>query len=325
MRRWTISMLVALPAALLIALVPLTTWAQAYPSRPVKFVTGTASGGLPDVFARLVAQKMSENWGQVIVENRPGAGYKIAAELVAKSAPDGYTLLFGDSAVWAFNPHLFTTLPYEPLKFAPVIQLARLPLFLVVPSSSPATNVAQLIAYAKQNPGKITYGSSGIGSYHHIATEMFRSMAGIDIVHVPYKGAAQAGTALIADEIRMGFVSYAVVQQGVKSGQVRVLAISTGQRASAFSDIPTVAEAGVPGYDGFATLGIVAPPGTPREAIVKLHAGIAAAAAAPEVSQRIASFGITVTVSSPEQFGAVIRTEYEKFGPVIKLSGARID
>lgn len=325
MKRWTISLLATLPAALLIALVPLTTWAQAYPSRPVKFVTGTASGGLPDVFARLVAQKMSENWGQVIVENRPGAGYKIASELVAKSAPDGYTLLFGDSSVWAFNPHLFAKLPYEPLKFVPVIQLARLPLFLVVPSSSSATNVTQLIAYAKQNPGKITYASSGIGSYHHIATEMFRWMAGIDIVHVPYKGAAQAGAALIADEIQMGFVSYTVVQQGVKSGQVRVLAISTGQRSAAFSDIPTVAEAGVPGHDMFSTQGIVAPPGTPREVIAKLHAGIAAAAAAPEVAQRIASFGVTVTTSSPEQFGAVMRTEYDKFAPLIKLSGARTD
>jgi tripartite-type tricarboxylate transporter receptor subunit TctC len=323
MKRWTFSVLSALPVALLAALVPLTTWAQAYPAKPVRFVTGTAAGGLPDVVARLVAQKMSENWGTVIVENRPGAGYKIAAEVVANAPPDGYTLLFGDSAVWAFNPHLFSKLPYEPLKFAPVIQLARLPLFIAVPSSSPATNLAQLIAHAKQNPGKVTYGSSGIGSYHHIATEMFRSMAGIDIVHVPYKGAAQAGAALIANEIQMAFVSFAVVGQGVKSGQARVLAISTAERAPTLSHIPTVAEAGVPGYDGSATLGIVAPPGTPRDVIARLHAGIVATV--PDVSPRVAAFGITVATSSPEQFGAAMRAEYDKFGPVIKRAGVSID
>jgi tripartite-type tricarboxylate transporter receptor subunit TctC len=313
--------------ALLVALLPVTAWTQTFPSSTVKIVT-VSPGGAPDVIARLIAEKLRETWARsVIVENRPGASGNIAAETVARSAPDGYTLLFFDSSTWAINPHLFAKVPYDPFKdFAPVAQIALLPLFLVIPSSEPVTNIVQLIAYARQNPGKLTYSSAGIGSSHHLTAELFRSMAGIDIVHVPYKGGGPAAVALNAGEVQMGFLSYPLAQAGVSSGRLRILGIGTAQRSPTLPDIPTIAESGVPGFDLFTTLGMLAPAGTPREVISRLHSGVTAAVAGPDVRQRIASFGITVAPPvSPEQFGAVMRAEYDKFGHLVKLSGASME
>ena len=302
--------------------------AQPFPARTVKIIVSTAPGGAPDVIARLIAEKLSTLWDrQVVVENRPGAAGNISAQVVARSAPDGYTLLFYDSPIWAINPHIFAKLPYDPFKdLAPVVQTHRLPLFLVVPSSVPANYAAQLVAYAKQNPGKLAYSSAGSGSSHHLTAELFRSMADINIVHVPYKGGAPSAIALSAGEVQMGFLSYPLAQAGVSSGKLRMLGIGSGQRSAALPDIPTISESGVPGFDLYTTLGMLAPAGTPHDVIAKIHAGVINAIGDAEVRRRIASFGITVAPQiSPDQFGVVMQAEFEKFGRLVKLSGARLE
>ena len=317
----------ALLAGVLLDLAPVIAWAQAYPSKPVKFVTASPPGGAPDVMARLISQKMNDAWGvQVIVENRTGAGGSLAAEFVAKAAPDGHTVLLHDNSVWAINPHLYSRLAYDPFKdFAPVTLVGVAPLFLVVNPSVPPSNIQELIAYAKANPGKLSYASASNGSIHHLTAELFKSMAGIDILRVPYKGGNPGVTALIAGEVQMMFVGYPLVAPSLSTGRLRLLAISTAQRSPSHPGVPTVAEAGLPGFDMSASIGVLAPASTPREVIAKLNAGIATAVAMPEFASRMAAFGIVVTATSSEQFAALIRAEYEKFARLFKLSGARID
>lgn len=314
-------------AGLSVLLTTAAAWSQTYPSKPVKVVVGSASGATPDVVARFIVQKLSDAWGSpVIVENRPGAAGMVAAEFMTKSVPDGYTLLFSDNSSWAINPHLFASIPYHPLKdYAPVIQVGILPMFLVVIASVPASNLQELLDYANKNPGKVFYGSAGNGSIHHITTELLKSMAGVGLVHVPYKGAAQFGAALLAGEIQMAFSGYTGVAQGLGSGRLRMIAVSTAQRSPLLPNVPTVSEAGLAGFDMSAPIGFNAPAGTPRDVIEKLNAGIAAAVATQEVASRMASLGIATTATSPEQFGALIRAEYEKFGRLVKQSGARVD
>jgi tripartite-type tricarboxylate transporter receptor subunit TctC len=301
--------------------------AQAYPAKPTRIVVGNA-GGTPDVFARLMAQKMAESWGvAVLVENRPGASGNIAGQLVAKSAPDGYTVLYCDSPTWATNPHLGAKMPFDPLKdLAPVIQTSQLPLYLTVRTSFPATNVAQLIAQVRQNPGKFAYASNGSGSHHHLTTEVFKQMAGVDLLHVPYKGVASAALALISGDVQLAFLSYTSTAQFVAADKLRILAIGSSQRSLALPDIPTVAESGVPGFDMSSALGALVAAGTPRDIVAKLHSAIAAAAAHPDVAKKMAGFGVVnVAGSTPEQFGALMRMEHEKFGKLVKLTGARIE
>ncbi len=319
--------LILVIASTLACLVPIVAASQAYPSRPVRIVIGFAPGGTPDVFARLIAQKMSESWGQVIVENRPGATGNLAAEHVARSAPDGHTLFYTDSSNFAINPHLFTKLAFDPLKdFAPVIMTSILPTYVAIHPSVPANTLAEFIAYAKERPGKLSYASVGSGSIHHITTELFKSMTGLDIVHVPYKGAGPGGQAVLAGEVQVAFLSYTSVAQHVKAGKVRILAISTSQRSEALPDVPTIDEAGVKGFEMHSSLGALVPAGTPREIIAKLIAGIAAAIAHPEVASRMTGFGVrTVVGGTPEQFGAVIRAEHAKFERLVKLSGAKLE
>lgn len=303
-----------------------TAWSQAYPTKPVKVVVGSASGATPDVVSRFIAQKLSDMWGNpVIVENRAGAAGMVASEYMAKSTPDGYTLLFSDNSSWAINPFLFASIPYHPLKdFAPVIQVGVLPMFLVLIPSVPASNLTELLEYAKKNPGKLSYGSAGNGSIHHITTELLKSMANIALVHVPYKGAAQFGAALLASEIQLAFSGYTGVAAGVGSGKLRMIAVSTAQRSPLLPNVPTVSES-LPGFDMSAPIGFNAPMGTPREVIAKLNSAIAAVVGTQEIASRMASLGITATATSPEQFGALMRAEYEKYGQLVKLSGARID
>jgi len=322
MTRWT-----PLLAGLLATLAPLVAWTQAYPSKPVKFVTGSPGGGAPDVMARLISQKMSSDWGvQVIVENRPGAGGILAAESVAHSAPDGHTLLFHDQAVWAINPHLYSRLAYDPLKdFTAVTLVGIAPLFFVVNVSVPTSSIQELIAHAKANPGKLSFASTGNGSVHHIATELFKSMAGVNIVHVPYKGGGPAVVALLAGEVQMAFQGYPGVAPGVGAGRLRLLAIANPQRSSSHPGVPTLSESGLPGFDMTASIGVLAPAGTPREVVAKLNAGIAAGVAVPEYSARMSVLGISTLVTTPEQFGAQIRAEYDKYARLVKLAGARID
>lgn len=301
--------------------------AQGYPSRPVKFVVGSAAGSTPDVVGRLMAQKITENLGTpVVVDNRPGASGTLASDAVAKAPADGYTLLFADSSAWAINPHLFSKLPYHPLKdLVPVVEVGILPMFLVVNSALPATSLQQLMAHAKKMPGKLSYGSAGNGSIHHISAELFKSMGGVDITHVPYKGAAQVGMALMSGEVDMAFMGYTAAAQGVSAGKVRILAIGTAQRLPAFPNVPTLSESGLPGYQMYATAGLLAPAGTPPEVIKKMHDAAAAAATSSELAARFSAVGVGLRVGSSPEFGAVIRSEYEKFGRLVKLSGAQVD
>ena len=300
--------------------------AQNYPARAVKIVVGTSPGGSPDVFARLIAQKMSESWGAVVIENRIGANGNIAAEIVSKTAPDGYTAYVCDSAIWAINPHLYAKVPYRPLEdFAGVSTISTLPTFLTIHPSVPATTYAEFIAYAKNNPGKLAYASAGNGSIHHITTELFKSLAGIEMVHVPYKGMGQAGPALIAGDVQVAFSSYTAMAQYARAGKVRILASADGKRTPALPDIPTIAELGIPGFDMASMLGVLVPAGVPRDIVAKLNAGVVAAVASPEVNDKIAGFGVRVGTSTPEQFDALMRAEYEKYAKLVKLSGAKLD
>jgi tripartite-type tricarboxylate transporter receptor subunit TctC len=312
-------------STLLMLLLPAVVAAQAFPTKPVKILVGSAPGGILDVAARSIGNRLSEKWSQpVLVEFRLGAAGSIAGEALAKSPADGYTLLVGESGVWGISPHLVTKSPYDPrVDFAPVSRVGLLPVFLVIPVAVPAANVTELIAYARQHQGKLAYASGGVGSIHQLTAELFKSMAKLDILHVPYKGGGPAATAVLTGEVQMAFVSYAGAQVGLSSGKLRMLGISTAQRAPNFPDIPTVSENGLPGFDIFTTLGVIAPAGTPREIVAKIHADILAALAIQEVSQRITDAGLTVSPGSSEQFGAVIRSEYEKFGQLVKLSGAR--
>ena len=312
-------------STVLMALLPALAWTQTFPTKPVKILVGSAPGGILDVAARSIGNRLSEKWGQpVLVEFRLGAAGSIAGEALAKSPPDGYTLLVGESGVWGISPHLVTKSPYDPrIDFAAVSQVGLLPVFLVIPVAVPANNLTEFIAYAKQHQGKLAYASGGVGSIHQLTAELFKSMAKLDILHVPYKGGGPAATAVLTGEVQMAFVSYAGAQVGLSSGKLRMLGISTAQRAPNFPDIPTVSESGLSGFDIFTTLGVIAPAGTPREIISKTHADIVAALAIPEVAQRITEAGLTVIPGSSEQFGAVIRSEYEKFGELVKMSGAR--
>ncbi len=216
------------------ALASVPAAAQSYPAKTVKIIVGTSPGGSPDVFARLIAQKMSESWGPVVIENRIGANGNIAAEMVSKSAPDGYTAYVCDSAIWAINPHLYAKVPYRTLAdFAGISTISTLPTFLTVHPSVPAATYAEFIAYAKKNPGKLSYASPGNGSTHHITTELFKSLAGISMVHVPYKGMGQAGPALIAGDVQVAFSSYTAMAQYARAGKVRILASADGKRTPA--------------------------------------------------------------------------------------------
>src|SRR5438874_4576975 len=312
---------------LLLMAVPALACAQAYPSKPVRVIVGTSPGGSPDVFARLITAKMAEAWGATfVIENKIGANGNIAAEMVARSAPDGYTLYFCDSAIWAINPHVYAKVPYNPLgDFAGVNTVATLPTFLTVHPSVPAHNYAEFIAYAKANPGKLSYASAGIGSIHHLTTELFKSMTGINMVHVPYKGMGQGSRALVAGELQVRFTSYTAIASFAKAGKVRMLANADGRRTPALPDMPTIAELGLPGFDMASLLGALVPAGTPREIINKLNSGIIAAINSPEVHAKMVGFGVGVTTSTPQEFDSAMRAEYEKYVKLVKLSGAKLD
>lgn len=299
--------------------------AQAFPNKPVRFLVGSAPGGILDVAARAIGNRLTERWGQpVLVEFRLGAAGSIAGDALAKSAPDGYTMLVAESGVWGISPHLVSKPPYDPRSdFAPVIQVGLLPVFLVIPSSVQATNLREFIAYARQNQGKLSYASGGVGSIHQLSAELFKSIAKLDIVHVPYKGGGPAAVAVMTGEVHMAFTSYAGAQPGLSSGRLRMLGISTAQRAPTFPEVPTVAESGLPGFGINTTLGIIAPAATPKEIIAKVHADVVAVLGIAEVSQRISDAGLVVSPAAADQFRAVIRDEYEKFGELVKLSGAR--
>jgi tripartite-type tricarboxylate transporter receptor subunit TctC len=311
----------------LLSLLSLAAAAQDYPNRPIRVIVPYAAGGLPDTMARLVGAKMAEALGQqMVVENRGGAGGIVGTTEVVKAPPDGYALLVADVGQIAINPHLFAKLPYDPLKdLVGVSLLGTSALYLVAHSSVPANSMAELIALVRSQPGKLSYGSSGTGSIHHLATEALKVGLGLDIVHVPYKGAGQSVPALLGGQVALLYAALPTIEGHYKSGKVKILAVSTPQRSPQTPEVPTVAEAGLPGYDFVAEIAIYAPAGTPQNVVAKLSAEAARAVKQPDVVQRFKQLGIDAVGSTPEALAAQNRVNYEKYARVVKASGAKID
>jgi len=313
--------------AIALATVASIAFAQPYPSKPIRFVVPYPPGGPLDTVARLLGQKVSESVKQpVVVDNKPGAGGNIGADAVAKSAPDGYTILMGAVATHAINPTLYANIPYDPIKdFQPVTQLASTPNVLIVNNSVPASNVREFIAYAKANPGKLNFGSGSTGSAGHLAGELFKTMAGVDMLHVPYKGAAPAMQDLVAGQVQLMFDNFASANTQVKAGKVKALAVTTAKRSALAPELPTIAESGLPGFDINTWFGIFVPAGTPREVVDRLHAEFTRALALPDIREKIANLGAEPVGSRPEEFVAYVKSEGEKYARVIKASGAKAD
>jgi tripartite-type tricarboxylate transporter receptor subunit TctC len=298
---------------------PLQVAAQGYPNKPVKMVVGFAPGGGTDILARIVGQKLSETWGQpVVIENRPGASATIGANVVAQAPPDGYTLSMGQLTPNAIAPALMK-LPYDAARdFVPIILVGTSPNVLVLNPTVPAKDVAQLAALAKSKPGKLTYASSGPGSLQHIAAEMFKSVTGTDIMHVPFKGSGQAVIDLMSGQVDMNFDSIPAVIQHVKSGKLRAIAVTAAKRASAFPEIPTIAESGYPDYDLTSWWGLFAPAGTPPEIVAKIHRDTLAALQNAEVKERFASLSVDPGGGTSREFADYVRQEIAKYDALVK-------
>ncbi len=303
-----------------------TAHAQGYPAKPVKLVVPYPPGGPTDIVARVVGQKLSEQTGQqFIVENRAGAGGNIGAEAVARSPTDGYTLLIATTA-HAINMSLFKKMSYNTLKdFAPVSLLTRGPLVIVANPSLPAQNVRELIALAKAKPGAINFASSGNGQSTHLSGELFNTMAGVKMTHIPYKGSSPALTDVMGGQASLMFDTMLSAMPFVKSGRLKALAVTSATRSPAAPDLPTVAESGVPGYETIAWNGVLAPVGTPKDVIAKLSTELKRAMEAPEVKEKFAAQGFAAAWSTPEAFGTFLQAEVDKWSLVVKASGATID
>jgi tripartite-type tricarboxylate transporter receptor subunit TctC len=301
--------------------------AQSYPDKPIKLVVPFAPAGATDVLARIVGQKLSELEKQpVIVDNRAGAGGNIGSDAVAKAAPDGYTLLMGAVGTHAINVSLYKKMPYDPVKdFIPVVLVATVPNVLVVPASLPVNSVKELIAYGKANPGKLNFGSSGNGTSIHLSGELFKSMTGMDMQHVPYKGSGPATVDLLSGQVQMMFDNLPSAMPNIKSGKLKALAVTSAKRSPSLPDVPTIAEAGVPGYEAPSWFGILVPKGTPPEIVAKLNTDINKILAMPDTKKKFLEQGAEPAGGTPEQFAALINSEIPKWAKVVKASGAQID
>jgi tripartite-type tricarboxylate transporter receptor subunit TctC len=300
--------------------------AQNYPNKPIRLVLPYPPGGGTDVIARPLAQKLTENLGQqVIVDNRGGAGGNIGMEFVAKSPPDGYALLFALTAQYAVNPSLYPKLPYDPVRdYAPISLLANAPYLLVVHPSLPAKSVAELITLIKARPGQLAYSSSGNGSGAHLAGEMLRSLARVEITHVPYKGAGPAMPDLIAGQVQLSFVTYTAAGPHIKTGRLRAVGVTTAKRSPTLPDLPAIAET-VPGYDSAVWYGFAAPAGTPPDVVARLNTEVLRVLASPDFRSRITLEAVAPIGTSPEEFGNFIKSEIVRWAKVVKDSGAKVD
>jgi len=299
---------------------------QNYPSRPIHIVAPFEAGGATDIMARMIAQKFAESLGQpVIVDNRPGAGGGIGTAAVAKSPADGYTIVFGNLAPNAINPSIYTNLQYDAGKdFAPISVVATVPLILVTPSSSPARSVRELIALAKSAPGKLNFGSPGVGSVAHVVGEMFNTMAATRLMHVPYKGGAPAVRATLTGEVSMMFATVISAKPHIRSGKLRALGITSAERSPVAPDIPTIAESGLPGFEVDVWFGLLAPAATPRAIVERLAQEVRRALDAPDLKARFAQLAAVPNPTTPDQFAAIIRADIAKWAKVVKESGAKV-
>lgn len=297
--------------------------AQSYPSRPVRFIVPSTPGGSVDTLARTIGPRLSEKWNQqVIVDNRSGAGGAIAGELVAKSPPDGYTLLVGTIASLATNASLQKKLPYDPVKdFAPVTLIATQNLMLLVHPSLPVKSVKELTALAKKRPGSLSFSSAGNGTGGHLSGELYKMLAGVDLLHVPYKGVAPAMVDVVSGQVTMTFASILSGSQQVRNGRLRALAVTGAKRSPAVSGLPTMTEAGVAGYESATWYGIVAPAGTPADIVNRLHGEIAGILKSPEMNDRLSKEGADPVGSTPSEFARHIQGEVEKWRKVIRAAG----
>ena len=300
---------------------------EPWPAKPLRLVVPYPAGGPLDTVARLVGARLGERLHQpVIVDNKPGAGGNIGADVVAKSAPDGYTLLLGAVATHAINPALYPSMPYDAERdFIPVTQLAATPNVLVVHPSVPATNVRELIAYAKAHPGQLNFGSGSTGSAGHLAGELFKSLARVEMTHIPYKGAAPALQDLVAGRLQLMFDNMASARGQVKAGTVRALAVTTAKRSPLAPELPTIAEAGVPGFDIDTWFGIFVPAKTPQPIVERLAREITAILREEPVRTRMLDLGAEPVGSTPAEFAAYVKSEARKYAPIIRASGAKVD
>ena len=300
---------------------------QAYPTKPIRIVVPLSAGGTTDVVMRLISPKLSESLGQqVVIDNRPGAGGNIGANVVAKAAPDGYTLLMGTSSSHGTNVTLYSKMPYDAVNdFTPITLVGYVPFIMMVHPSLGVTSVKELIALAKSKPGQINYASSGNGTSSHLGMEMLKTMAGIDLIHIPYKGTAPANQDLLAGHVSIQFDGVPAALPFIRSGKVRGLAVTSPKRISAAPELPTIAESGVPGFEYTAWVGIMAPAGIPREIVARLNTEITRILNLPEIKDRLLALGFEAAPSTPEQFATHIKTEIAKWEKVVKASGARLD
>ncbi len=301
--------------------------AQAWPNKPIRYIVIFAPGGTTDILARLIAPKLSEALGQpVLVENRPGAGGNVGAEMLAKSAPDGYTIGGGTVSSHAINVTLYSKMPYDPIKdFSPITMLATLPNMLVVHPSLGVNNVAELIALLKANPNKYSFGSAGNGTSQHMSGEMFKTMTGTSMQHIPYRGSGPMIPDLLAGQISMSFENITTAYPPAKQGLLKPLAVTTSKRSFVAPDVPTMAEAGLAGYDITSWQALFAPAGVSKEIIARLHAETAKALKAPDVAKRLEDLGLDAGGIPPEALAAIIRNDIPRLGKVVRDSGAKID
>ena len=300
---------------------------QTWPSKPIRYIVIFAPGGTTDILARMLAPKLSEALGQpVLVENRPGAGGNLGAEMLAKAAPDGYTIGSGTVSSHAINATLYSRLPYDPDKdFSPITMLATLPNMLVVHPSIPVNNVQELVAFLKANPNKHSFGSAGNGTSQHMSGELFKTMTGVQMQHIPYKGSGPMVADLLAGTISMSFENITTAYPPVKQGRLKALAVTTTRRSFVAPDVPTMQEAGLPGYNISSWQALFAPAGVPKEIIARLHAETAKALKSPDVAKRLEDLGLDAGGMAPEELAALIRSDIPRLGKIVKESGARVD
>jgi len=313
---------------LLISLIPCgIVFAQAYPSKPIRFVVSFPPSGSADLMARSIAPRMAERLGQqIVVENRPGAGGNIGVDIVAKAAPDGYTIGLAAAGALSLNASLYASMPFNPEKdLAPISMLAMIPFVLIANPSVPFTSLEELIAFSKSKPGVLSYGHGGNASAMHLSGELLKMMAGIDILSVPYKGSPPVAADVLGGQVPLGIVDVPSAIANVRAGKLKALAVTSTRRISAAPEVPTFAEAGMPGYESIGWFGAVAPANTPAEIINRLHGEIVAALAVPEVRERVLASGVEPLTSTPQEFAGFIRDEARKWAQVIKTAKVKIE